>query len=89
LGIPLAAKKVAPNRWYGVRTTATLKNSETWYRVNVMGGKALVAAGMLSAIVQALIFTFWSGDIGLRDHLILMVPLGILAGVTLMGVFAE
>ncbi|AOJ68796.1 MULTISPECIES: SdpI family protein [Burkholderia] len=51
LAIPLAAKRVGPNRFYGVRTRATLRDPALWYRRNAIFGVALM--GTSAAFIAA------------------------------------
>lgn len=45
LGIPQWIAMVGPNRFYGVRTPATLRDEAVWYAVNRAAGRDLVVAG--------------------------------------------
>ena len=45
LGIPQWIAMVGPNRFYGVRTPATLRDEAVWYAVNRAAGRDLVFAG--------------------------------------------
>ena len=45
LGIPQWVAMVGPNRFYGVRTPATLGDEAVWYAVNKAAGRDLVFAG--------------------------------------------
>jgi uncharacterized membrane protein len=47
LGVPLALRRVAPNRKYGWRTPRTLSDEPSWYEANVVLGQGLIAAGVL------------------------------------------
>jgi hypothetical protein len=47
IGIPLARKAIAPNRWYGFRIRATLENEAIWYAVNAQTGRHLAFIGAL------------------------------------------
>jgi hypothetical protein len=54
LGVPLAARRVVPNRLYGVRTRETLADPATWYAVNARFGRHQVAFGAaLAALAWA------------------------------------
>jgi uncharacterized membrane protein len=44
LSVPLALKRVPPNRVYGYRTSQTLASREVWFRVNRVAGLALIVA---------------------------------------------
>jgi uncharacterized membrane protein len=57
--VPLMLKLVPPNPVYGVRTEKALASAEIWYRVNVFGGRALLAA----AAVAALLLITYSGTL--------------------------
>jgi uncharacterized membrane protein len=57
VAVPLLLKLVPPNPIYGVRTEKTLDSSETWYKVNIYGGKAL----LIAAGVAALLLMVYSG----------------------------
>jgi hypothetical protein len=46
LGLPLAYKKIPPNRWYGYRVSRyQYEDDEIWYAINVRGGLHFVYAG--------------------------------------------
>lgn len=47
LAIPLWRGWVPPNRWYGVRTRATLSDQERWYAVNASSGFDLLVSGII------------------------------------------
>lgn len=48
LAVPLRLRRVPPNRFYGVRTRATLADGTTWYDVNARSGQDLLVAGVVS-----------------------------------------
>jgi uncharacterized membrane protein len=48
LGVPLALKKVRPNRWYGLRAALAYESGSKWYRANRILGRALIVAGLVS-----------------------------------------
>ncbi len=73
-GIPLARNKVKPNTWYGFRTSRTLENEETWYSVNALGGKSLIAAGILSVTIVFLLQQYWITDDSVKALVIIHVP---------------
>ena len=58
LGIPQWIAMVGPNRFYGVRTRATLGDEAVWYAVNRAAGRDLVFVGgaglLLSLALPAL-----------------------------------
>lgn len=47
LGWPLAARRVRPNRWYGLRVPATFADETVWYDANATAGRDMVALGIL------------------------------------------
>jgi uncharacterized membrane protein len=53
LSVPLIRRTVRPNRLYGFRTPATLKDERIWYEVNAKTGVDLlvVGAGALGIVV--------------------------------------
>lgn len=53
LGLPLARRRVKPNRLYGTRTKDTLADARVWYEVNAVGGRDLVRLGLFSVAVAA------------------------------------
>jgi uncharacterized membrane protein len=52
LGIPLWVAMVKPNRFYGVRTAATLADEAVWYAANRATGRDLVASGFLLLVLS-------------------------------------
>jgi hypothetical protein len=44
IAVPLVLRKVGPNRWYGLRTAATLADRALWYDANAWAGWALLCA---------------------------------------------
>jgi uncharacterized membrane protein len=89
LGIPLAMRMVPPNGWYGIRTAKTLSNPEIWYRVNALGGKGAIVAGILSFLILLALNSFWTADAATKKMVGLIVPLGLFAGVILVAAFAR
>jgi hypothetical protein len=51
LGWPMAARRVRPNRWYGLRLPATFADEHVWYEANAVTGRDMVALGALVALV--------------------------------------
>jgi hypothetical protein len=47
LGWPLAARRVRPNRWYGLRVPATFADETVWYDANAVAGRDMVGLGIL------------------------------------------
>ena len=55
LGIPQWIAMVGPNRFYGVRTPATLRDEAIWYAVNRAAGRDLVFAGGAGLLLSLLL----------------------------------
>jgi hypothetical protein len=51
LGWPLAARRVRPNRWYGLRVPATFADATVWYDANAVAGRDMMALGTLVVVV--------------------------------------
>ena len=45
--VPLWMRMVPPNRFYGVRTRATLGDEQRWYAVNASAGLDLLVSGVV------------------------------------------
>ena len=48
-GLPLARRRVRPNRWYGLRIPATFADEHVWYEANAACGRDLVLLGCSAA----------------------------------------
>lgn len=81
LAIPLWMRRVPPNRFYGVRTRATLADETTWYDVNARSGQDLLVAGVIfltSIFVIDAVGTRWAPELrALASALILIVALAV------------
>lgn len=55
VGFPLALELVAPNPFYGVRTTETLESLDAWYRANLLAGWVAVLSGSVATIANLVI----------------------------------
>jgi len=47
LGWPLAARRVGPNPWYGLRVPATFADRQVWFDANAIAGRDLMVLGVL------------------------------------------
>jgi uncharacterized membrane protein len=47
LGWPLAARRVRPNWWYGLRVPATFADETVWYDANAVAGRDMVNLGIV------------------------------------------
>jgi hypothetical protein len=45
LGWPMAARRVPPNRWYGLRVPATFADEKVWYEANAAAGRDMMILG--------------------------------------------
>ena len=50
LGWPMAARRVPPNRWYGLRVPATFADEQVWYVANAVAGRDMMALGALIVV---------------------------------------
>jgi hypothetical protein len=55
LGWPLAARRIGPNPWYGLRVPATFADREVWYAANALAGRDLMALGVVLTLVALLL----------------------------------
>jgi uncharacterized membrane protein len=51
LGWPLAARRVRPNRWYGLRVSATFADETVWYEANAVTGRDMVGLGAVVLVI--------------------------------------
>lgn len=56
IAIPLALRKVPPNRAYGYRTRRTLSNERIWYEANAHFGRGLFLAAVVSIGVMLALY---------------------------------
>ncbi len=49
VAIPLIQRRVAMNRWYGVRIPKAFASEANWYAVNEVGGRWIAVAGVVLA----------------------------------------
>lgn len=45
LSVPLITSKIKPNALYGIRLGESFTSEENWYKMNIYGGKVMIAAG--------------------------------------------
>ena len=55
LGWPLAARRIGPNPWYGLRVPATFADRQVWYDANAIAGRDLMALGIVLLLVSLLL----------------------------------
>jgi len=51
VGIPLAGRRIPPNRWYGLRVPATFADPWVWYEANALIGRDLMLLGALMLVL--------------------------------------
>lgn len=57
--LPLLLRLVPPNRWYGFRLPGAQLDPKLWYELNALGGRQFIAALVICAALNALVF--WKG----------------------------
>lgn len=50
-GLPMAGRRVPPNRWYGVRIRATFADEHVWYETNAQAGRELTLLGLVVLVL--------------------------------------
>ncbi len=55
LALPLAFRRIPPNRLYGFRVKRTLENRDVWFAANAFAGVRLAWTG-LATVVAAIVF---------------------------------
>jgi membrane-associated PAP2 superfamily phosphatase len=58
LALPLILRKVARNRWYGVRIPQAFAAEANWYAINAVGGRWMAVAGGVLALVGGGVLRF-------------------------------
>ncbi len=58
ISLPLIAKRVRPNRWYGFRVKKTLSDERIWYQANFIAGRDLLLAGIAISASTAIVCLF-------------------------------
>jgi len=76
LAIPLLQGRIPPNRFYGFRTPATLREEWLWYAANRASAKLLLAWGLSCAVVA--VGTYFLPEIS--ESIYLGINLGAVAG---------
>jgi len=71
---------VRPNRWYGVRSEATLRDEALWYAANRAAGRDLVVAGSGNLVLSVALPQLGVGGVA---YVLLMV-IALAAGVALV-----
>lgn len=85
LGVPLLKHRVAPNRFYGIRTAKTLADPRAWYAANRVAGFCQIVAGLATAAVSCIAFAV-GAELGWQCFLTLAT---VLIGVIVMAVLSD
>jgi SdpI/YhfL family protein len=83
VAIPLALRRVPPNRWYGLRIPATFADRDVWYTANARMGRELAWLGaVLLAVALVLdLAPAQAGDTWWRP--LVFVAVGVAGGLAL------
>lgn len=81
VAVPLALRKVPPNRFYGFRTPATLQSKKIWYEANALFGRDMIIASICSAAAILIFYLFLRPSPGsfLTISLLIMIVPSIIA----------
>lgn len=55
VAMPLIGRRVAMNRWYGVRIPKAYASEANWYAINAVGGRWMAVAGGVLALVGGVV----------------------------------
>jgi hypothetical protein len=56
ISLPLIARKIPPNLWYGFRIRQTLEDPEIWYAVNQYFGKRLLVTALTFSAAAVILY---------------------------------
>jgi hypothetical protein len=77
--VPLIARRVKMNQWYGVRISAAFVSEERWFEINHYGGRLMLVWGLVIAATAAVGAFLPRKDWAAYDWASLVVVLGGLA----------
>lgn len=79
ISLPLILRKVAMNRWYGVRIPKAFASEANWYAINAVGGRWMAMAGGILALAGACVL-LWppTGVVGVLIASLAPVPMVLL-----------
>ena len=75
VSVPLIARMVPMNRWYGVRTRKAFASEDNWYELNAYGGKLLAVYGGFLVVVGAIGFGVVPDPTSLWSPVFMVVPI--------------
>ena len=81
IGLPLADRRIPPNRWYGVRLRETFADRHVWYETNAQAGRDLMLLGALFVVLALGLadvlptarFVMWCGPVFVLGALLITV----------------
>lgn len=82
LGVPLWRERIGVNPFYGVRTSTTMRDPVTWYRVNRLFGRDFTFGGVVIVVVAGLSHLLIGER---RPTLVVMVDLGVALTVVIVA----
>jgi hypothetical protein len=56
ISLPLIARKIPPNLWYGFRIRKTLEDANIWYAVNEYFGRRLLVVSVIFSVTSLLLY---------------------------------
>ena len=72
----LGAPRIGPNRFFGIRSDAGLRNPQVWAQSNRVGGLIMMACGALIELLSVPISMLWPGG---RTGFVLVTALTLVA----------
>jgi hypothetical protein len=84
VSVPLIARMVPMNRWYGVRTRKAFASEDNWYELNAYGGKLLTAYGGFLILVGVVGFNYAPDPTSLWAPVYMGVPMVVIFLVLLL-----
>jgi hypothetical protein len=75
VSVPLIARMVPMNRWYGVRTRKAFASEDNWYELNAYGGKLLAVYGGFLVVVGVIGFGVVPDPTSLWSPVFMGVPI--------------
>jgi len=85
LAIPLLQGKIPPNRFYGFRTPATMREEWLWYAANKASAKLLLTWGLLCTVTA--VGTYFIPDISEKTYFSLNLG-GLVGGLFVVILFS-
>lgn len=64
VSLPLIGRRVAMNRWYGVRIPKAFVSEANWYAINEVGGRWMAVGGGILALVGGFVVLWPPSTVG-------------------------